>query len=230
MCVCVCVQDYIGKKLKSAKELVNSSLIVLKNEGASTELINSLAALDIESLLSVDVKSAQLMMHEEMSILRSAIENGKAGAESLPSTPPTGGQDSAASKEAIAQLETENSNLRGLLKELKEELLVTVAGKNQSDADARDLKVSVAGNNQDEANAKDAQITSLTEQLNTLRVTSETNESKCKDVQGELETANAALTAVQTEHAELKALQSSLQQGSAGESLNGAAIHLFLPL
>lgn len=172
------------------------------------------------------------MMHEELSILRAAIENGKAGADSLAvsSAFPAEGQsqdqsqDSAASKEAIKKLETENSNLRGLLKELKEELLVTVASKTQSENDAKELKVSVAGKLQGDSDAKDSQITSLTEKLSSLQVTSDDHESKCQEVQGELEASKAAFSTLQTEMDALKEIQSSLQQGSAGkcsEQMNG---------
>lgn len=205
-------KDYIGKRLHTAKNLVNSALIVLKNEGASAELINSLAELDIDSLFSVDVKSTQLMMHEEMGILRAAVENGDLKA--VTSVTSGGGEDSAASKEAINKLETENNNLRSLLKELKEELLATAASKDQSDIAAKEAKVSAASKNQSEADAK---ISALTEQLNGLQVTSSDQESQLKRVQGELDASTAAFKALEVEHEALKASQSSLKQGSAGE-------------
>ena len=119
--------------MKKAKDLVNSALIVLKNEGASSELIDSLAELDIDSLTSVDVKSVQLMMHEELAMLRSALEGGDVKVPvAVASTSNGNSEDSAASKEAISKLEAENANLRGLLKELKEELgLYTIKNKEK---------------------------------------------------------------------------------------------------
>lgn len=193
---CCYLQDYIGKRLKKAKDLVNSALIVLKNEGASSELIDSLAELDIDSLTSVDVKSVQLMMHEELAMLRSALEGGDVKVPvAVASTSNGNSEDSAASKEAISKLEAENANLRGLLKELKEELVIS--SKSQSDG-----------------NANDAKISALNDQMSAMKVDSESQQSKLKEIQAELEASQAAHAALNEEHEALK----STQEGTAGET------------
>jgi hypothetical protein len=197
-----------------------SALITLKNEGASADLINSLAELDIDSLISVDVKSTQLMMHEEMALIRAAIEEdtrtGTGTSTGSPAqhtaeiantaVPPlvisdttTGsGKEENASKETIEKLETENVNLRGLLKELKEELLMS--DKNQSNGDS----------------SSDVKISSLTEQLSGLQVTSDTHETNFKGVVAELAASKEALAELEGKFQAVQAKQTSLQQGSAG--------------
>jgi chromosome segregation ATPase len=188
---------------------VNSALILLKNEGASSELIDSLAELDIDSLMSVDVKSVQLMMHEEMALLRSSLEGDAVTVPAASSTPTAtlsvGGDSGVAaaalassaaalatSKDAVNKLETENTNLRGLLKELKEELLA--ASKSQ----------------QGDGDASSAKISALTEQLSGLKVSSEGKELK---LQEELKASQSAFSALESEHSVLKVAQ----EGSSGE-------------
>lgn len=196
-------QDYIGKKIKSAKDLVTSALIVLKNEGASADLIDGLADLDIDSLTSVDVKSVQLMMHEELAILRTAVESG--GPSALSSgVSSTNDTSSSATKEAMNKLETENRDLRSLLKELKEELLVS--GETQS----RNTTSSIS-------TADNSESTSRTDELNSLKALSEKQEAQLKEAKDELSATNAGYESLKKEHAALVASQSSLQQGSAGE-------------
>lgn len=214
------MQDYIGKKLKSTQGLVNAALIALKNEGASADLINSLADLDIDSLTSVDVKSVQLMMHEEMALLRASLE-GDSGApfSALPSassSPQSPGVASVASMEAISKLEAENANLRGLLKEVKEELVLSSKAQSNSEGEG-------------------SKIIDLTHQLSSAKLNAETQESSLRKelsgltlssekARGELEAAlseaQSELAASKAAHAVLEAELGALkkaQEGTSGE-------------
>lgn len=185
------LKDYVGKKIKCAKDLVNSALIALKNEGASSELINALADLNIDNLLSVDVKSSQLMMHEEMALLRSAIESGTHSmASSIASSEkfiPSEGD--SASKERVEKLEAENANLKSLLKELKEEL--------------------VAGNAQNQSSS------GANEELVSLRDSTKSIEAELKKTQEDLAATKSAYEILEGEHKALKEAQASLQNGTA---------------
>ena len=188
--------------MKHAKELVNDALITLKNEGAAVDLINSLAELDIDSLTSVDVKSAQLMMHEELAMLRESIEkDASSGGVSTPATISTTpvGNDSAKSK-ALEKLEAENSELRALLEESKKQLVDSE--KDQSDREAKETEVSA-----------------LSDEISTLKADCKDKDLKLKDLQAGLETSMSAYATLETKHKELRESQSSLEKGSAGNAI-----------
>lgn len=102
-----------------AKNLVSKTLDVA-SEVSSDPTIQSLRK-DLKKLkledITVDITSTELMMHEEMALLRGAIKGGASVATAVDDVPNDG-----ASSARVKALETENANLRGLLKELKAEL------------------------------------------------------------------------------------------------------------
>jgi DNA repair exonuclease SbcCD ATPase subunit len=89
-------------------------------EGKAKELKNALIALKLNDI-EVDVSSTQIMLHEELSILRGAAESGVTGSLTAIKSV-VGYQTSTEDLERIRSLENENSKLRELLKEAQFEL------------------------------------------------------------------------------------------------------------
>mmetsp|Transcript_24427 Transcript_24427/g.35895 ORF Transcript_24427/g.35895 Transcript_24427/m.35895 type:complete len:507 (-) Transcript_24427:905-2425(-) len=116
------LKAYLHRKLDHAKGLVQKTLEALSSSTDSDELSDlhkQLQKLHLDDI-RVDVSSTELMMHEEMELLRKAINKNTLQPSSLPSSVDDG-DDSKDSR--VKVLESENANLRGLLKELKAELL-----------------------------------------------------------------------------------------------------------
>lgn len=171
-----------------------SKTIDVASESSSDPALQSLRK-DLKKLrlddIAVDVTSVELAMHEEMAILRGAIKNGAASVTT--GLDDVGGGDSSA---RVKALESENGNLRGLLKELKAELN---SGKRSSSRSASPVLVDSGDNTelQKELQAKDEVIAAQKAEIETLKTGASSaataaNDASAKKIK-ELEVANAEL-------------------------------------
>lgn len=126
------LKKYLQQKIEDAVSIVTEGIELMKENGVKnskvSELKKSLAILKLDEL-DVDVSSHQIMMREEMDILRKNIDdmiNGVSGNSSNLSTNDIGTRTQA--------LENENSNLRELLKEAQSALLTKSNSENNLSA------------------------------------------------------------------------------------------------
>lgn len=184
--------------------------------------------------IRVDFKSAELMMQEEMELLRHAIDGTASTAEGGGGGGGGGSSDKNVAK--IKQLETENVNLRGLLKDLKAELLN--AGKKSDNGSAAAAatvevespellaEVEKLRNQLREANQE---LADKTRELNSLSSDTKSRESSTQELQkeikslrAELENVNAtASSATDDSNAlrrQIKELQAELEKEKASSS------------
>lgn len=113
------MKEHLHTKLEAAKKLTERAISALKASGhADTcrSLEEDYMRLDLNDLV-VDVTSTQLQLHAELATLRNSIEGGE------PTTSSRSDKADGALADRVKHLETENQNLRGLLKESKAELL-----------------------------------------------------------------------------------------------------------
>ena len=110
--------------------------------------------------ITVDVESTELAMHEEMALLRNAVKSGVCSVAS--------DVDDASSSARVKALETENANLRGLLKELKAELNSGRRGGSRS-ASPSNVPAEDTSDLQRQLKAKDDTIAALRTEIEALR-------------------------------------------------------------
>lgn len=123
-------QAYLGKKLKDAEELVLKATDQLEaprpDPNRIRDLRQGLKNLKLHEL-EVDVTSTQIALQKELTILRSAADQGvlpQQSASTSPVTVPTNSHanPSPETTKMIATLEADNHKLRELLKEAQKEL------------------------------------------------------------------------------------------------------------
>lgn len=113
--------------MNDAEDVVNKTAVILESGRPDAnqlqDLRQSLRNLKLHEL-EVDVTSAKIPLQQELSMLRSAIENGGVGAAAANVTKngATNQPPSAETQKLITSLESENSKLRDLLKEAQREL------------------------------------------------------------------------------------------------------------
>lgn len=211
-------------KLELAKEIVLKATDALSkhdDDETSISIRKELRKLKLEEI-QVDFASSELMMHEEMELLRKSIEGVPITATN--STNSSVVHSSGSSEKDLAHiktLEAENVNLRGLLKELKAELLN--AGKKSSETSApppvptasapqtievvvpspellkqvEDLRKELQEVNQKLAD-KTRELKDAQKQLNSLSSDSQTRENSVAEQQKEINSLRAELQSVIT--------------------------------
>jgi predicted nucleic acid-binding Zn-ribbon protein len=107
----------LSSKLGAAEDTILTAIETISqtNSDLASSLRKEIKKLKLDEI-RVDFSSAELMMHEEMALLRNSIDSHGLG---------TSGSANGSEKDLakLKQLETENLNLRGLLKESKAEML-----------------------------------------------------------------------------------------------------------
>jgi chromosome segregation ATPase len=157
--------------------------------------------------ITVDVESAELMMHEEMALLRGAIKGGAASVASAVDDASAGGASSA----RVKALESENANLRGLLKELKAELnsgKQRPGSRSASPVNGDAASASASGAEvlelQKELKAKNDIIASQAAELDTLQAAMASNASASSSAAAQTEASRKKIDELKARNAELQ--------------------------
>ena len=155
------LKSFLHGKLAAGISIVKKAVDLIEKDSKSNprldELKYALSSLKLDEI-EVDVQSAQVMMNEELLLLRSSIErglNGNVATSILPPQPPA--TSLAADTTKIKTLESENKELRGLLAEAKKDL---EANLKKSGKDAIKDNTDLA--------KKDQEIKSLKEEISNL--------------------------------------------------------------
>lgn len=135
-CQTTFLKAFLQAKLQLAKSVVKKTAEVIKRrdfEDIADEINRDLEKLRLDDIV-VDINSAQILMHEELALLR----------ESLSKNSSVDGSQS----DQLKSLMNENSSLRGLLKELKSELVnsskSTSASPTEASGTIKALKAEIA--------------------------------------------------------------------------------------
>jgi chromosome segregation ATPase len=232
-------QAYLSTKLELAKDLVMTATESLSkfDDDLAFNLKKDLKKLKLDEI-RVDFSAAELMMQEEMELLRNSIDGGAIA------TSAAGGGGGSTEKDIakIKQLETENVNLRGLLKDLKAELLN--AGKKSENgspatptaaapstvvevdspallAEVEKLRSQLGQANQELAD-KTRELNSLSNDSKSRESSTQELQKEIKNLRTELENVNATASSATEDSTalrrQIKDLQAELDKEKASSS------------
>eukprot|EP01035_Chromulina_nebulosa_P031597 gene31597-42136_t len=159
------LKSYLHNKLSAGAALVSKTLEIISSSDPQNaklkELKGSLSALKLAEI-EVDVNSAQLMMKEEIAMLKAALENSEnAPIGSLVKINKTVSSSSASDEKALRALEEENTKLRDLLREAQQEIVNLNSSISSSNP-------STTTNKPAETSAKDEEISRLKDRVKGL--------------------------------------------------------------
>lgn len=201
------LKSFLHGKLAAGVSIVKKAVDLIEKDNRNQknlkldELKYALSSLKLEEI-EVDVQSAQVMMNEELLLLRSSIERGLNGNVVMPPPPPT--TSLAADTTKIKTLESENKELRALLAEAKKDLEANLkkSGKDaikditelaKKDQEIKNLKEEIS--NLMAAAASVGVQRSLEEEIRTVKVEVADLEKQLERTRKEAEDRLAARTA-----------------------------------
>ena len=199
------LKSFLHGKLAAGISIVKKAVDLIEKDSKSNprldELKYALASLKLDEI-EIDVQSAQVMMNEELLLLRSSIERGLNGNVLLPPQPPP--TTSVADTTKIKTLESENKELRALLAEAKKDLEANLkksgkdAIKDNSELAKKDLEIKNLKEEISNLMAAAASVgvqRSLEEEIRTVKVEVAELEKQLERTRKEAEERLAARTA-----------------------------------